>query len=753
MEYRYSHLVEPSSDEAAALESLAGGLLPIRVHRDAKLADRAAFRAQKDWKRLLGFPLPTPEGEGCGIVGPKYNFLSVLIPETLPDRLELGAYISELSLLMDDAMDSGGVGTESGMAASVTAFVGEYLSAWEVVTRGSKEVDISSSSCPSSSPLKELFVGLIKATFAFDRKAGEDGLRWLEKWATLALSGQGFGHEFGSVRNFDDYLNYRLVNVVSHGVFGLAIFCAGLDIPQDQQKTCFELFRSFWIHASLVNDLFSWESESKAATGPSGAVTNAIWILMNKHSMTYDEAQRVCRERASQYAQECTRMLETASTRDDLCQDAKTLLEWLKLSISGHIVWSMQTPRYHAERRLTAAQMNMAEEVWADETSGWERIQETLAGAHERHHSIGSRSAPDVNGVVLDGADMNGVVFNGAGANGVVHNGAVDGCLDSNGTTPRNMAIELDVPALSIEILEAPSRYIDSLPGKGIRNSAVEALNEWYGVPESEVAAIARAVDLLHGASLMLDDIQDASPLRRGQAATHHVFGTMQTINSAGYRYVWALDEVCKLDCSRNQTDELRNLCVGQSHDLSWTNNMHCPSEEEYLAMIDGKTAGLFRMLARMLEARSTSPNKLDPALVTRLTTLLGRLFQIRDDYMNLTSADYTEKKGFCEDLDEGKYSLPLIHALGKCKNAGLQGKGGSTSTMILQNLLSQRRVTGGMTVDQKKLCLEHMERQGSIEYTRQCIYYLQAELRRLTAEMGVLANHKLNELLEMLRL
>jgi len=212
MEYRYSHLVEPSSDEAAALENLAGGLLPIRVHRDAKLANRAAFRAQKDWKRLLGFPLSTPEGEGCGTVGPRYNFLSVLVPEMLPDRLELCAYVLEILFFMDDAMDSGGAKTESGMAASVTAFVAEYLSAWEIVTRGSKEVDVSSSSCLSSSPLKKLFVDLLKATFAIDRNTGEDGLRWFDKWATLALSGQGVGNGFESVRNFDDYLDYRLVD-------------------------------------------------------------------------------------------------------------------------------------------------------------------------------------------------------------------------------------------------------------------------------------------------------------------------------------------------------------------------------------------------------------------------------------------------------------------------------------------------------------------------------------------------------------
>lgn len=55
----------------------------------------------------------------------------------------------------------------------------------------------------------------------------------------------------------------------------------------------------------------------------------------------------------------------------------------------------------------------------------------------------------------------------------------------------------------------------------------------------------------MHGSSLLLDDIQDSSILRRGQPATHTVFGTMLAINSAGYRYLDALVEVRKLESER----------------------------------------------------------------------------------------------------------------------------------------------------------------------------------------------------------
>lgn len=72
--------------------------------------------------------------------------------------------------------------------------------------------------------------------------------------------------------------------------------------------------------------------------------------------------------------------------------------------------------------------------------------------------------------------------------------------------------------------------------------------------------------------------------------------------------------------------------------------------------------------------------------------------------------------------------------------------------TALLRNLLSRRHVTGKMSLDQKKLFLEHLKARGSFEYTRQALDALQAKLKSLAEQMGMLSDEKLKGLLEILK-
>lgn len=162
--------------------------------------------------------------------------------------------------------------------------------------------------------------------------------------------------------------------------------------------------------------------------------------------------------------------------------------------------------------------------------------------------------------------------------------------------------------------------------------------------------------------SRRLDDIEDNSILRRGVPVAHSIYGAASTINSANYALFLALEKVQALghpDATRVYTEQLLELHRGQGMEIYWRDNFHCPSESDYKQMTIRKTGGLFMLAIRLMQLFSV--NKTD---FTKLTALLGLYFQIRDDYCNLMEKDYADNKSYCEDLTEGKYSFPIIHAI-----------------------------------------------------------------------------------------
>lgn len=87
-----------------------------------------------------------------------------------------------------------------------------------------------------------------------------------------------------------------------------------------------------------------------------------------------------------------------------------------------------------------------------------------------------------------------------------------------------------------------------------------------------------------------IDDIEDSSPLRRGQPAAHTIYGTAQTLNSANYMYFRALQRLQDLGaCPEIQEiylEEMCNLHRGQGWELYWRDNNCCPSLNEYILMV-----------------------------------------------------------------------------------------------------------------------------------------------------------------------
>jgi len=268
-------------------------------------------------------------------------------------------------------------------------------------------------------------------------------------------------------------------------------------------------------------------------------------------------------------------------------------------------------------------------------------------------------------------------------------------------------------------ILLGPYEYLFAQPGKDIRAQLIGAFNEWLEVPEESLVIITKVVGMLHTASLLVDDVEDSSLLRRGLPVAHSIFGTAQTINSANYVYFMALQELGKLKNPKAInifTEELLNLHRGQGMDLFWRDTLTCPSEDDYLEMVGNKTGGLFRLAVKLMQAESKNSKDCVP-----LVNLIGIIFQIRDDYQNLSSPEYTHNKGVCEDLTEGKFSFPIIHSI-RARPENMQ----------LLNILKQK------TDDEqvKRYAVAYMEGTGSFEYCRKVLATLMERARRLVEEL-----------------
>jgi hypothetical protein len=99
MEFRYSHLIDPSSYDT---QGLCDGI-PLRCHRNADIEEVGTIRLRSDWQKYVG---PLPLSTHGGNLGPVYSLTAVTIPECLPNRLEIVSYIMEFAFLHDDLVDT-----------------------------------------------------------------------------------------------------------------------------------------------------------------------------------------------------------------------------------------------------------------------------------------------------------------------------------------------------------------------------------------------------------------------------------------------------------------------------------------------------------------------------------------------------------------------------------------------------------------------------------------------------------------------
>ncbi|CAI7590152.1 unnamed protein product [Penicillium glandicola] len=662
---QYAESIDP---EIYANDQAYSSLFTPYIHKQTVIADHVSVQCHIDLNGIDAV------GSKLGNVNAHAgNFTSLCAPNCLPERFALVAYTVEYAFLHDDETDN---------AADQEALLLENKMLHQALNQ-SGMTSVSTRVSDKAQRKAEVQAKIAAEYLRLDPVFGE----WfMKQWQTFTASVQDVRSlEFPSL---DDYLEFRIVDAAADWTLYNFRWGTGITLTPEEENIADPMSYVAYAELCLVNDLFSWDKEYAAHIKSNGDVplVNAVHIVAVTQNLSHCAAKAVIQAEIRAHEERFCHLKEQYKATSN---PSDAVLNWLKLlehSMAGNWVWSLRTPRYFKSDR----------NPYKDhlEKFGSDAVRVLLPPKQ------------------LCGSDND--------AKDTKH-----GALKDPSPTESDVLAKYSsgYPTIDEPVLN-PYAYINSLPSKNVRQTLIAALNSWYKVPVKSLLVIEGAVNFLHNSSLLLDDIQDGSTLRRGKPVAHQIFGVGQTINTATYLMNEALCLIQMLSPSAIAvyTDEMRNLQLGQGRDLHWSYHTHVPTPAQYISMVDGKTGGLFRLISRLMRSEATANSHLD---INQFATLLGRHFQIRDDYQNLQSADYTKQKGFCDDLDEGKLSFPII--------LSMQTPGFSNTVLSSVFRGSQKGET--LSHEMKQYILEEITARGAFSETKSVLNKLHIELLRLLME------------------
>ena len=232
-------------------------------------------------------------------------------------------------------------------------------------------------------------------------------------------------------------------------------------------------------------------------------------------------------------------------------------------------------------------------------------------------------------------------------------------------------------PAYLVEpMVEYPSRG-----GKSLRPALCLAACEAFGGPVEDALPSAVALEALHNAFLVHDDIEDSSELRRGQPTLHRRYGTALALNAGDGLTLLALgalrDNIGRLgprmaERVMAEFEFMGSQTVdGQALELGWRQDNRLDlGPADYLELIMKKTCWYTTILPLRVGALIGSWGTADLQAMIDFGFNLGAAFQIRDDILNLVPDAGHYGKEELGDLREGKRTLVLIHLLAAAEPA-----------------------------------------------------------------------------------
>ena len=261
--------------------------------------------------------------------------------------------------------------------------------------------------------------------------------------------------------------------------------------------------------------------------------------------------------------------------------------------------------------------------------------------------------------------------------------------------------------------------------GRAMRPSLCIAAARASGGSVGDALHTAVAIELMHNAMLIHDDIEDESELRRGLPALHVEVGVPIAINVGDMLSMLSqrplLDNHTRLGARLAlRVLELaermaRESAEGQAIELSWRrDNPIDVREDDYLHMVLQKTCWLATIYPLSAGALIGTRGAADCEPIVRFGYLLGTAFQIQDDLLNLTGDETSYGKELSGDIYEGKRTLMLIRLL-------------ELSTPSERARLRTLLGTPRLSRSQLDVCWvrEAMDRYGCIEYGRRVAHAL----------------------------
>lgn len=312
----------------------------------------------------------------------------------------------------------------------------------------------------------------------------------------------------------------------------------------------------------------------------------------------------------------------------------------------------------------------------------------------------------------------------GDGSDAAASRALVASTLDEYGTLVRE-AFHRYLPA------REPRRYLydpvadyPNRGGKMMRPSLCLATARAFGGRLEDALGSAIAIELLHNALLVHDDVEDESDERRNRPTMHLLHGVPLAINVGDMLMLLSLRPLLDnrrdlgADLSQTILEELQQVAAdsaeGQAVELGWRHDHAVEvTPADYLDMVLKKTCGLAAIYPSRVGAMIGTRAQIDPDRFVRFGFFLGAAFQIQDDLLNLF-ADRRYGKEQNGDIWEGKRTLMLIHLLKHCAVA--------ERTRITEMLRMPRRTRNAADVSWTRGL---MDTYGCIDYAREVAHGL----------------------------